>query len=128
MIPRNPEQPIAMAGAAVQVVVVRRQPAIGIVVADDRIERQPAEKAVDVEARLEAAAPEHAIRLRRIQRGDRALDVGPVLVELVRLLREVVLVEDRPASTGAVRLVQIAVSRLPNSASSIGRPGTSIIV
>ena len=118
---------IAMTWAPVQVVVVRRQPTVGVGVAHHRVEREPAKEAVDVEARLKSAAPQRAVGLRRVERCNRAIDVGPVLVGVVRLLGEVLLDEDGPAFPPViVRLCYKLPLSDANSARSIGPPGTSI--
>ena len=109
VVPRNPEQPVAMPRAAIQVVVVRREAAVGVEVADDGVGGEPAQEPVDVESRLEPAPPRVAVGPRSVQRRNRILDVGPVLVAGVGALREVVADEDRPAAAGAVRLVEVAV-------------------
>ena len=111
VIPRNPEQTVSMTRAPVKVVIVRRQTTVCIVIPDDGVQRQPAQKPVHVEARLEPLPPRCAISFRGVERRNGALNVRPVFVELVGLLREIVLVEDRPATTGAVRLVEIAFIR-----------------
>ena len=80
VVPRDPEQPVAVPRAAIQVVVVRRQSAIGVEVADDGVGGQPAQEPVDVEPRLDPAPPRLAVGPRSVHDGDRVLDVGPVLV------------------------------------------------
>ena len=97
-----------MPGAAVDPIVVRREPTVGVGVADDRVEREPPEKGRDAKSCLEPRTPHGRTRARFVEHRNRVLNVGPVLVALVGLFRKRIGDEDGPSSARAARLIQIA--------------------
>ena len=75
-----------MTRTPIEPVVVRRESAIGICVADDRVECEPAQKGGDGEPRFEPGAPHLWVCAGLVQDRDGVLNICPVFVPLVCLL------------------------------------------